>query len=313
MQVCDGIQDCPRSYDESECPKDEKKYCPGFLYCKQDNICVHQDGICDGIIHCKLSLDDEYDCHPQHCPEGCTCVGETVFCTEYSAAPGTDKYTHLHGMFVANNERYLDTFSNFPNLFYLEISNINFDEVAHSNQQFQSLSHLIILVLQNITISTITTHFFSGLHSLLTICIMDSSPVNVLHKFSFDGLTHVRTLNLSMLNITTIHECAFCGMHSLEILDLSFNQLISIADGTLFVRQTTWINLTGNPIQWINKHSVSPDVRVQFDDPMFCCFMSEEINCTPVINNSDDLCTQFIPTKTFVVSIITIVTSVEIY
>ena len=307
MQVCDGIQDCPRNYDESECLKDERKYCPGFLYCKQDNICVHQYDICDGIIHCKLSLDDEYDCHPPRCPKGCTCVGETVFCTEYSAVPGTDKYTHLHGMFVANNEKYLDFLHNFPNLFYLEISNINFEKVAKNNQHFQSLSHLIMLVLQNITISTIATNFFSGLHSLLTICIMDSSPVNVLYKFSFDGLTHVRTLNLSMLNITTIHECAFCGMHNLEVLDLSFNQLIRIADGTLFVHQATWINLTGNPIQWINKYSVSPGTLVQFDDPMFCCFLSGEINCTPVINNSDDLCTLFIPTKTIVVFIITII------
>ena len=268
---------------------------------------MHQGDICDRIIHCRLSLDDEYDCHPPRCPEGCTCVGETVFCTENDKAEVTGKYTHLHGMFVANDKKYLDTFSNFPNLFYLEISNINFDEVAHNNQQFQFLSHLIILVLQNITITTITTHFFSGLHSLLTICIMDSSPVNVLHKFSFDGLTHVRTLNLSMLNITTIHECAFCGMHSLEILDLSFNQLLRIADGTLFVHQATWINLTGNPIQWINKYSLSPGTLVQFDDPMFCCFMSEEINCNPVINNSDDLCTLFIPTKTLVVFILTII------
>ena len=43
-----------------------EKYCPGFLYCKQDNICGHHDDICDGIIHCGLSLDDEYDCHPGH-------------------------------------------------------------------------------------------------------------------------------------------------------------------------------------------------------------------------------------------------------
>ena len=210
-------------------------------------------------------------------------------------------------MFVANDERYLDIFRFFPNLFYLEISNINFDAVAHNNEQFQSLSHLSILVLQNITISTITSHFFSGFHSLLSICILDSSSVNVLHEFSFNGLTHVRTLNFSMLNITTIHKCAFCGMHSLEVLDLSFNQLLRIADGTLLVHQATRINLTGNPFHWITKYSVSANAYVQFDNPMFCCFLVKEINCTPVISNSDDLCTRFIPRKTHVVMILTMI------
>ena len=306
-QVCDGIPDCPKNYDESECPKDERKYCPGFLYCKQDNICVHQGDICDGIIHCRLSLDDEYDCHPQRCPGGCTCVGETVFCTENDTAIVTEKYTHLHGMFVANDQRYLDTFHNFPNLFYLEISNINFDEVAKNNQQFLSLSHLIILVLHNTTISRFTSHFFSGLHSLLSICIMDSSHIDVLYEFSFDGLTHVKTLNLSMLTITAIQKCAFCGMHSLEVLDLSFNQLLKIADGTLFVHQAIWINLTGNPFQWIHKYSVSSNAVVQFDNLMFCCFLSRKINCIPVINNSYDLCTRFIPRQTLEVIIVVLV------
>ena len=305
LKVCDGIPDCPKNYDESECPKDKRKYCPGFLYCKQDNICVHQGDICDDIIHCRLSLDDEYDCYPQRCPGGCTCVGETVFCTENDTAIVTGKYTHLHGMFVANDERYLDAFHNFPNFFYLEISNINFDEVAKNNQQFQSLSHLIILVLHNTTISRFTSHFFSGLHSLLNICIMDSSPIVVLYEFSFDGLTHVRTLNLSMLNITTIHKCAFCGMHSLEVLDLSFNELLKIADGTLFVYQAIWINLTGNPFQWIHKNSVYSNAVVQFEKPMFCCFLSREINCTPVINPSDDVCIALLLRKTHVVIFVT--------
>ena len=81
-----------------------------------------------------------------------------------------------------------------------------------------------------------------------------------------------------MLKIITILECAFCGMHSLEVLDLSFNQLLRIADGTLFVHQAT-----KNPIQWINKHSISPGARVQIDDPIFGCFLGGKINCTPVI------------------------------
>ena len=69
-----------------------------------------------------------------------------------------------------------------------------------------------------------------------------------------------------MLKIITILECAFCGMHSLEVLDLSF------------VHQAT-----KNPIQWINKHSISAGARVQIDDPIFGCFLGGKINCTPVI------------------------------
>ena len=75
--VCDGNLDCPDSDDEMFCADFN---CVGLLRYRHDNICVHPTDICDGIIHCPMSLDDEKFCYMATCPEMCICRGSAVKC-----------------------------------------------------------------------------------------------------------------------------------------------------------------------------------------------------------------------------------------
>ena len=68
--LCDGNPDCPDEEDEQAC---EDFQCVGLLRCRGDGICVHPTDICDGIVHCLMSGDDEKLCHMLPCPETCIC------------------------------------------------------------------------------------------------------------------------------------------------------------------------------------------------------------------------------------------------
>ena len=79
--LCDGVVDCPNSEDETKCAQ---LSCPGLLKCVADNICLHPNHICDGITHCKLSMDDELFCESKPCPQGCQCTGYSIYCVNTS-------------------------------------------------------------------------------------------------------------------------------------------------------------------------------------------------------------------------------------
>ena len=58
--VCDNVDDCPNKEDEQGCSNilDTK----GLLRCKSDDIFVHRNHVCDEVVHCMNSLDDEFYC-----------------------------------------------------------------------------------------------------------------------------------------------------------------------------------------------------------------------------------------------------------
>ena len=52
-----------------------------MLRCSKENICVHPTELCDGILHCPLSGDDEAVCARQ-CPSHCSCLGRAILCID---------------------------------------------------------------------------------------------------------------------------------------------------------------------------------------------------------------------------------------
>ena len=58
--ICDGTSDCADGDDEEGC---DDFVCSGALRCRLDNICIHPIDICDGVMHCPLSGDDELLCN----------------------------------------------------------------------------------------------------------------------------------------------------------------------------------------------------------------------------------------------------------
>ena len=58
--VCDNIDDCPNKEDEQGCSNIVDKR--GLLRCTSDDIYVHQKHVCDNVLHCMDSFDDEFYC-----------------------------------------------------------------------------------------------------------------------------------------------------------------------------------------------------------------------------------------------------------
>ena len=97
-KLCDGVWDCSGGFDEKNC----KNYtCPGLFRCKDEKRCLDQFEVCDGVVHCKASKDDEkychYDKHPG--PRNCTCIGNWIDCSK-------SRYVNL--TLISNQTRSLD-------------------------------------------------------------------------------------------------------------------------------------------------------------------------------------------------------------
>ena len=76
--ICDGINDCPAEEDERQC---RILRCPGLLKCKDDAICLMYNEVCDGAVHCILSMDDEIHCDISQCPSECQCFELAMECS----------------------------------------------------------------------------------------------------------------------------------------------------------------------------------------------------------------------------------------
>ena len=78
--ICDSEQDCPFGEDEENC---SILTCSGLFWCPVDKLCLSHIEICDGIIHCPLTKEDELFCNMNSCPKTCFCVGYGVHCIQY--------------------------------------------------------------------------------------------------------------------------------------------------------------------------------------------------------------------------------------
>ncbi len=61
----------------------------------QENPCLSWDEVCDNVIHCPLSRDDETHCDLATCSSECQCFGLTLKCasSSMSTVPQFDEWT----------------------------------------------------------------------------------------------------------------------------------------------------------------------------------------------------------------------------
>ena len=80
--LCDGKWDCPDGYDESSVLNcGHQRRCIGMFSCKDSQLCLHLEDICDGNNDCPL-CDDEflYGVKGQFCLTECTCYHYVIVC-----------------------------------------------------------------------------------------------------------------------------------------------------------------------------------------------------------------------------------------
>ena len=175
--LCDQSPDCPNKEDEQDCH--DKLVCPGLLRCREENICVHPDDICDGILHCLMTGDDEMFCEITECPNGCVCHGLTAKCEGtsdtifMSVIPNHLTALIMNGLNIERN-----TLHHTIGLIHLQIWNCIFSDHVITSSIVSMLHSLKFLYLIRSHIEYIQAQAISKL-SLLEILKIKNNQINV--------------------------------------------------------------------------------------------------------------------------------------
>ena len=168
--MCDGVDDCPEGEEEDLC-KEATLSCTNLLYCKEDGICIHEHQYCDGILHFRLSRDDEFLCDNEECPGGCTCHGQTVFCpsdgmSDIKVMPVNEA---VRGLIIYRCLSCVRQFQAFPKIVLPEIYDVSLP--SNLCNIIGSMEFLHYLLIANINITVIESNVFSD-YSFLRVYIL---------------------------------------------------------------------------------------------------------------------------------------------
>ena len=94
-------------------------------------------------------------------------------------------------------------------------------------RQFEELSKLRGLILDNNEIVSLHTNAFIGLDSLVHLDLQYNKIANILSD-QFQKLSNLKDLYIDHNDISVIHQQAFQGLRSLEILDIGYNNIVEI-------------------------------------------------------------------------------------
>ena len=279
--LCDQSPDCPNKEDEQDCH--DKLVCPGLLRCREENICVHPDDICDGILHCLLTGDDEMFCDITECPNSCTCHGSTAKCegtSDHMFMSATQSHLTAFIMNGLNIKR--NTLHHKIGLIHLRIWNCTFNDNGITSSIFSKLHNLKFLYLIQSHIEYIQAQAFSKL-SLLEVLEIKNNHIHVLLNQIFNGLQLLPSLDLSQLSIAFLHSEVFSGLPNVKYLNLSSNLITKLHD-SLFtpLHNLRILDLRHTNILFIGHHSlslVSPGTIIYLDYPMYCCYLGYRHRC----------------------------------
>ena len=263
--------------DEHHC---DRLSTSGLLYCRYDHIYVHQRYICDGVIHCLLSQDDEALCETFHCPDFCICRGYAILCDDPRAhltsedIPPSVTALYLH----KGNHEGLQNVMFRSNLIVLDIANSQlYNQVRTLPELFsKDKVRLRILDVSNSSIQLLKGGIFQNLHKL--------EYFNVQHNFiwyipadCFTGLSRLMVLNLSDLHIARLNMRAFVGLHSVIVINLNNNNIKSLSRAMFQPLQNLkTVYLKDNPFQSLelNLFNYASALIIVFStDNIQCCYI----------------------------------------
>ena len=163
--VCDSNFDCPSGEDEALC---DDIQCPGMIRCRGESQCVPPWQVCDGIVHCAHSLDDEAAC--QTCITGCTCSYYTAHCIYNAITTNNHMFVFWKVLVIRGNVgRFNMTVSLEMNrLVFLNMASLGLEEM-YLTVVSTSLRGLLFLDLSNNMLTNLKylgSTFFSNLRDL---------------------------------------------------------------------------------------------------------------------------------------------------
>ena len=265
--------------------------------CRYDNICIHPHNVCDGVVHCRHSQDDESLCEAK-CPYRCTCTGLTAVCNST-----THKRTHNHysllGLKVTQPRvDFSDLIHSCTSLLILYIEHTpvsRVDLIAINNNQM-----LYMLTLSNNNLKNIPSNSFNKLIYLRNLEIHHNF-LTILETNIFQGLNNLQILNLSGLAVKKLKVCCVCGMTTLRKIDLSNNNIKVLRLGMLITTNPVdVIDFSNNTLTFIQQFSFKTYFKtVLFTEPAYFCFLVNSQRDLAAKNISSDICKQLLISNTY--------------
>ena len=276
--VCDQIDDCPDGGDERLC---DWFVCVGLLKCRSDNICVHPVDICDGIVHCLSSGDDESLCDVLPCPDECECRGTAVQCQRLTDMLLITKQSTA--VVLSDVDIILShTFQHFSHIVYLKMTNCSFIDNILYKDTLSGLKYMLKLVLLENSIEIISSNAFASMVILRDINLQ-RNRIKVINSLTFYNLQVISNLDLSSFNLTKLHLLSFSGLENLHHLNLSFNLLHTLEQSVFAgLECINIIDLRFNPIHNIDHDtflSMKSNTMIYFHSLSYCCYLSNNHNC----------------------------------
>ena len=238
----------------------------------------HPHNLCDGIIHCLLTEDDERLCDA-NCPELCECFGHVVVCTNVFLT-NDDRKRIINTVYYL---QFINTTVQFPEgliydqLLILKCINVRLFSVTIPSTFFSQTTQLRTLHLDNVYVNSLKNLPFQKLLKVKLLYIVNNF-VPIIHKYSFTGLDSLQVLFLVNLKIVKIELFAFSGLGYLKILNLSNNDITTLGD-ELFILSSidSYIILDITKIT-LNKIAVTQTdqsilLRVSYSE--ICCYFKD--------------------------------------
>ncbi|XP_024084029.1 G-protein coupled receptor GRL101-like isoform X2 [Cimex lectularius] len=258
---------------------------PGQFKCK-NGPCLNESLLCNKVIDCKDSWEDESNC-TFHCSNSnCPCKDVHINCTGFGLGeiPETEKeITRFHfGGNRLNSSLHNGTFARLGRLVYLDLSN---NSITHlTPMMFSTLWRLTVLNLQDNDIQVLENGTFYGLPNVNGLHLQ-GNRIRKIHALAFFGLSSLPNLVLRNLSIRNIEPHAFVGLRKVVSIDLSQNEIEHLLDGTLNgLPRLLYLNISSNRIKVIDPNvfrAVTTLEKLETDEFRFCCLAREVPSCSP--------------------------------
>lgn len=279
--VCDDVSDCPNDEDEVIC---SKLTCEGLLLCKNDDVCVHPNQICDGRIDCVYSQDDESLCSSTHSSTYCHLNNEILHCTGGTLLHLHYNTQNLKGIKLEKMQVDYHWFKdlNFISLSIASFSKSHFPGKKIIPNMFIKSFNLYSLDLSYTNIIYLTTNNFAKLTKLRWLQVKGCSII-IIDEHSFTNLIYIQLLDLSAISLRVLQPRSLCDLYSTKKIDLSKNALKIIKKYTFCCLDSLLtLNLSNNDLVFM-EHSVFNELmklnQLYVNTMSQCCYSAPSQQC----------------------------------